>query len=165
MQIEIKLDFKGMLLKDPGKAIKILEDELGKLFEEGLAFIHSRVVGGTPIWKGHLSDNIMRGNIRGSGLNIYGSVFTNVVYGEFIETGFPIHAFPNFYNLADWVKAKLNLTGTDLFLVTRVIQRKLASYGIKGYRMFQKGFEEGEKEIPRMVERTEKRITERWDKE
>jgi hypothetical protein len=165
MELSIKLNLKGMLLQNPDKAMIIFQDELGKLFEEGLVFIHGRVLKGTPHWQWHLSENIARGPIRGSGLGIYGSVFTNVIYGNFIEEGFPIHAFPNFYNLADWVKAKLGLTGPDLYAVTRVISTKIASYGIKGKFMFKKAFEEGEKELPKMIDRTEKRIIERWNQQ
>jgi hypothetical protein len=165
MEISFQFNFKGMVLKDSNKAIRIFEEELGKLFEEGLVFLHSRVLKGTPIWQGHLSEGIFRSSIKGTGLNIHGTTFTNIVYGQFIEEGFPIHAFPNFQNLADWVKAKLNLTGKDLYLVTRVISRKIASYGIKGRFMFKKAFEEGQIELPKMVARAEKRIVERWDKE
>ena len=165
MEIEIKLNLKGMLLKDPNKAMDILEDELGKLFEEGLAFIHSRVLKATPVWQGHLSENIARGPISGSGLGIHGTVFSNIIYGNFIEEGFPIHAIPNIENLADWVKAKMGLSGSDLYMVSRAIARKIASYGIKGRFMFKKGFEEGERELPKMIERAESRIIGRWNQQ
>jgi len=164
-KIEIKTNFSGLLKKDFNKTMRIFEEELRKVFEEGLAFLESKVKQGTPNWKGHLVDNIARGQIRGSGLGIYGSVFTNVVYGEFIESGFPTHAFPNFYNLADWVRSKLGLEGTDLYLVTRTIARNIANSGILGKHMFEKGWEAGKLEIPKMVEKAEKRIIERWDKE
>lgn len=160
-KIDISTKIQGLLLKDINRAIKIIEEELEKIFTEILLFLREKVKDNTPEWNGNLIRSITMGNIRGSGLGIYGSTFTNIIYGQFIETGQPIHNFPNFNNLADWVRSKLKLEGSDLYLVTRVIQRKIANSGIKGHFMFQKGFEDGEREIPKMLDRMMKNVESR----
>jgi len=160
--IEVKLNLKGLLLKDFSKTMRIFSEEFGKLFEEGTAFLMKGVLRGTPVWRGVLANSVFR-EVKGTALNLHGTVATPLNYSGFIETGQPAHT-PNFGNLAEWVRAKMGLSGSDLYAVTKVISRKIAVSGIKPNFMFKKAFETGKLELPKMVRKTEKRIINRWEK-
>lgn len=162
-KIEIKTDIKGLLLKDFNKAMRIFEDEFSKLFEEGTSFLLREVMHGTPVWRGTLVGSEFK-EVKGSALNLHGIVATPMSYAGMVETGLPAHT-PNLDNLAQWVHAKMGLTGSHLYAVVNVIGRKISQSGINPHFMFRNAFEKGKIEIDKMVQKTEKKIIERWDKE
>lgn len=159
--INVKLDMKGMFLKNPTKALQIFSEEFGKLFEEGTAFLMREVLRGTPVWRGTLVNSVFR-EVKGTALNLHGMTATPLAYAGFIEKGEPAHT-PNLDNLSEWVRAKMGLTGSNLYAVTKVISRKIATSGVKPHFMFQKAFETGKLELPKMIDKTEKRIINRWN--
>jgi len=159
MEISIDLKKIGTLLNDHPKSIAIFEEEVGKIFEEGTSFLMREVVRGTPVYRGHLAGSVFR-EVKGSGLGLHGLVATPLAYASFIETGEPPHV-PNFGNLAEWVRAKMGLTGSNLYAVVTVISRKMATSGVKPHFMFKRAFETGKIEIQKIINRAEKRIIER----
>ena len=161
MRFDVQLNITGMFLKDPKKAMGIFAEEFGKLFEEATSFCMRAVVRGTPVFRGALSEATFR-EVRGTGLALHGLVANPLAYAGFIETGRPAHT-PDFNQLAEWVRTKMGLEGAPLYAVTRAIAQKISKSGIRPRSMFQKGFETAKMEIPKMIEKTESRIIQRWN--
>lgn len=161
MEFSAEVKLHGLFLKDPERAIVIFEEEFGKFLDEGTSYLMRLVLRGMPVFKGELRGRTFR-EIRGRGLNMRGIVANPLAKAGFIERGKPPHV-PNYANLADWVRIKLGLTGSDLYAVLTVIARNIKARGISPHWMFKNAWDKGKTQLQPMLDKTAERIKERWD--
>lgn len=119
---------------------------------EALLLLEGRVKEKTPQGAGpiHLRDTIFP-KVQVTGDQVTGILGTPQEHGAPVEYGTKPH-FPPTEPIRYWVRKVLGLQGkearTAAFLIARAISRR----GTKGAAMFEKGFEENEGQVMRLLE-------------
>ena len=128
---------------------------------EGLNLFEREVVKRTPYGAGpiHLRDTI-HGEVNVSGKKVEGILGTPMEHGEPVEFGTKPH-FPPTGPIQFWVERKLGITGDEAASVAFLIARAISIRGTKGAKMFEKGFEEGESRVMKILSEISEDIVKR----
>ncbi len=120
---------------------------------EALALLDREVKKNTPYGGGpiHVRDSIAPGGPHISGNKIWGTIGTPLVHGEPLERGTKPH-FPPVGPIQFWVEKKLNITGPEAASVAFLIARAISKRGTKAVKMFERGFDENEARLMRILE-------------
>lgn len=156
--IEVKVDMRGVLMKDPPKAIKIYEREMGAAMRTSVSKLEADVKRGTPVG----ATTFLRGSIfsavRGTGLNLHGVVASNSVYAEPVELGSAPH-WPPPGPIELWVQRVLGVSDAkEIRRTAYVISRKISKTGTAARHMFRNAFQANKEKITRLLEAARDRV-------
>lgn len=131
---------------------------------EALALLERAVKPGTPEGAGpiHLRDTIFP-KVSISGKKVSGQLGTPLAHGEPVELGTRPH-FPPTAPIQHWVEKKLGYSGKEAASIAFLIARAISRRGTKGARMFEKGFDENEAAVRRILESIPAEIIQRIKK-
>jgi len=119
---------------------------------KAILLLERAVLEGTPVGAGpiHLRDTIHH-KVGISGKKVWGTLGTPAIRGESVEYGTKPH-FPPTGPLTHWVERKLNIHGKRAERVAFAIALTIAKKGTKGAKMFEKGFDQSEAAMMRILE-------------
>jgi len=156
LELKIKKDIRGLeeltarypRASERARQSRLTESAL--LLERAIKEILSRDdhIGAGPI---HLRDTIFGRTVSHGSSSIAAELGTPAVYGEPLETGTKPH-FPPVAPIQHWVERKLGITGSEARGVAFVIARAISKRGTKGAHMFEKGFQENQAAVLRILE-------------
>jgi len=128
---------------------------------EALALLEREVKLKTPEGAGpiHLRDSI-HPSVSISGRSVKGLLGTPLAHGEPVELGTKPH-FPPIGPIQHWVERKLGISGEKSKSVAFAIAITIARRGTKGAHMFEKGFDENEDRVMRILESIPEEIIKR----
>jgi len=161
LELDAKIELKGLFLRDPNKAISIFEEEFGKALDEASSMFLRKVNKYTPRYTGTFAGSLFREK-RGQGFGIHAIIGTPLqIQGRRLEYGEPYS--PDFRALVEWVRFKFGVSLSESFALAKVIKRNISRRGMVNVaRMFKRGFEEGKGLAQGILDKAAKKIMERW---
>lgn len=131
---------------------KVSQDVREAKLTEALMLLERAVKLETPEGAGpiHLRDSIFP-KVTMSGKKVSGSLGTPLEHGEPVELGTRPH-FPPTAPIQHWVEKKLGYSGKEAASVAFLIARAISRRGTKGARMFERGFDDNEAAVMRILE-------------
>jgi len=150
-------DLEGLTKKYPDESRQAREAKL----TEALLLLERAIKLKTPEGAGpmHIRDTIFqKTGMRGE--SVWGMIGTPAVYGESLEYGTKPH-FPPVDPIQHWVEKKLGISGGATHSVAFLIARAISRRGTKGAHMFEKGTEEQEAAVIRILEQIPEDIVRR----
>ncbi len=159
-ETRIKVDLKDLeeLTK---KYPEVSKDVRISKITEAVNLLEAAVKKRTPYGAGpiHLRDEIFS-KVSASGKKVAGLVGVSMVHGEPVEKGTKPH-FPPTGPIQFWVERKLGIGGSEAASVAFLIARAISRRGTKGAKMFERGFEENEARVMRILEEIPEEILRR----
>lgn len=149
-EVKLKADLTGveeLSRRYPDVSRDVREAKLTK----AILLLERAVMEHTPVGAGpiHLRDTIHH-KVGISGKKAWGTLGTPAIYGESVELGTKPH-FPPVGPLTHWVERRLGITGKRAESVAFAIALTISRRGTKGAKMFEKGFEESEAAVIRIL--------------
>lgn len=137
-------------LKDLDPVLKNLDTfrekvptEFRRAMQASVLIFEANVAERTPVGIGNSATGHLRvsiaSEVRGTGADIHGEVFTPALHGMAVEFGTRPH-FPPPEALHDWVRLKLGVPQDEVKSVAYLVARKIARRGTKGAFMFRDGW-------------------------
>ncbi|MBW2606139.1 MAG: hypothetical protein JRD05_00740 [Deltaproteobacteria bacterium] len=141
-------DLERLTMMYPKISMDVRESKL----TEAMALLERAVKLKTPEGAGpiHLRDSI-HPKVSISGKKVKGLLGTPLAHGEPREFGTKPH-FPPIGPIQHWVEKKLGKSGDEAKSIAFAIAITIARRGTKGAHMFDKGFEENEAQVKRILE-------------
>ena len=141
-------DLKNLTKRYPEVSKDVRVSKLTK----ALALLERAVKLKTPEGAGpiHLRDSI-HPKVSMPGKSVKGLLGTPLAHGESVELGTKPH-FPPIGPIQHWVEKKLGISGKEAKSVAFAIAITIARRGTKGAHMFEKGFDENEAQVMRILE-------------
>lgn len=150
---------QGALLEHPEKVLPLFDKEFKTSMTESVLFLQKSVADKTPVCSGALRHSIGY-DVEGSGLDLVGTVGTNLGYALPVETGAVPH-FPPLGPIELWVKRVNFVDSSDkeaikhlAFLVARAISVR----GLAPHWMFRNAFIESQQKILELLGEAQARV-------
>ena len=120
---------------------KKLARGINRAMHKAVTVVQGRVVVHTPVFLGNLRGSIFT-QVKGTPINVIGTVATNLVYGAPVEFGRRPGRMPPVDALEMWVRRQLGVSGDEARSVAFVVARAIGRRGTKARKMFDKGSRE-----------------------
>lgn len=161
VQFSVSTKLQGLLFTNPEKVFPVFCKEFKAGILESVMFLQTQTAQLTPRNTGNLQASIGY-TVQGEGLDLEGTVGTNMSYALVSEEGARPH-FPPLGPIELWVKRvglSLNYTGVELTVkeVAFLVARSISIKGLEAHWMFKKALENSTVRIMSILQLAQDRI-------